>query len=257
MKKIYLLLGSFLLIMGTNFVYGQKGLKLGGFALPQTTFLFNADLSNLDEDEYRPELFGGMAGGIVFGYNFSDNFGFRLNAIYSQEGGRHSIRQDIDSRYYYVRRQEYLKLPLMIGINSSPVNRKVLFSFYGGVQLDILSKAYDYNDNPTYIPPVPDNITHFPTTYETYEPINYSVVGDIGIDILLPPSNFALNLHLRGDYSLRDVEDKAETFRLTEGGSTRLENYWTNIRGTNSDSETFGLNVGILIGLTYTFAPAE
>ena len=257
MKKNYLFLASFLLFMNAPSLWAQKGLKVGGFALPQTTFLFNADLSNLDQDEYRQELLGGMAGGLVFGYNFSDIFGFRINAIYSQEGGRFSTRKDIDSRYYYVNRLEYLKLPLMIGINSNPENRKVLFSLYGGVQMDILSKAYDYNDDPSYVPPVPDNVTQFPTAYESYESIGYSVVGDVGVDILLPPSNFALNLHIRGDYSLQDVEDKGATFRLTEGGTTRLENYWDSVRGNNSDAETFGLNIGILIGLTYTFAPLE
>ena len=70
----------------------------------------------------------------------------------------------------------------MLGLNSDPSN-KVAFSFYGGVQFDLLTNAYTYNDNPAYIPPLTDVVSKFPTTYEIYNPVHFSVVGDIGTDI--------------------------------------------------------------------------
>ncbi|MEZ4828143.1 MAG: outer membrane beta-barrel protein [Bacteroidia bacterium] len=256
MKKRYLHLSIVCLLFAATPAFAQKGLKVGGFALPQTVFLFNADDQALDEDIYRQELLGGMAAGAVFGYNFNDFVGFRLNLLYSQQGGKYSSRRDVVLRNSFVRRQEYLKLPLMLGVNSDP-ERKVAFVFYGGVQLDLLTKAYSYNDNPAYELPIPDNYTNFPSEYETYRALHYSVVGDIGTDIKLSPRNFVLNLRIRGDYGLVDSENKDASFRLTSNGFTRDQKYWEWVRGATANAETFSLNVGFLVGLTYTFGPVE
>ena len=56
-----------------------------------------------------------------------------------------------------------------------------------------------------------------------------------------------MNLHLRVDYSLVDVEDKEVSYQLTSGGSTSTVPFWPSTR-----AETNALNAGILIGITYT-----
>ena len=229
----------------------QKGLKVGAFALPMYTTLINADDNNLSEDEYKREFLTGMAGGIVFGWNIGENFGLRLNAIYSQQGGRYSVRKDFIDDVTFTTRLEYLKFPFMIGIQSNAEPNKIRFSFFTGFQVGILTRANTYNDNTDFEPPVPDNITRYPDAYERYEKINYSIPADIGIDIFLV-DDFVMNLTLRGDYSLGDAENKDATFRVTEGGSTTYENFWPDNR-----AETKNFTLGILIGLTYTFARGE
>lgn len=252
MKKRYLHLTAVFLLISAGSVFGQKGLKLGGFVVPQAVFLFNADDLGQPEDVYRQELLGGMATGVNFGYNFNDYVGFRVNLLYSSQGGKYSDRRDVVLRNNYVRRQSYIKLPLMLGFNSNP-DRKVAFVFFGGAQVGLLTRAYSYNDNPAYELPLSDNINKFPTEYQTYQTLHYSVVGDVGTDIKLAPRNFVLNLRIRGDYGLIDSENKDASFLLSTGGLTREQNYWEWVRGATANAETFSLNIGFLIGLTYTF----
>lgn len=239
------------LMIGST-LYAQQGLKVGAFVLPQNSLLLNADDSGLSDDAFQYELLGGMAGGLALGYNPIEYFGIRLNVLYSQQGGKSSTRSGVESRDHYVTRLEYLKIPLMIGFNSGFTNNKLIFSLYGGVQAGFLNRAYTYNNSVAYEAPLPENYTDFPTVSERYESFDLSAVGDIGLDIVLT-YNMVLNLHLRGDYSLQDAEDKLETFRITEGGTTRYQKYWEWARGLTKNAETRNLTTGLLIGVTYTF----
>ncbi|MDX2284138.1 MAG: outer membrane beta-barrel protein [Bacteroidia bacterium] len=250
MKNLFLLT---LILLAALSVQAQKGLKLGAFVQPQFVYLYNADDLNLDLDQYRPEPLWGMSGGVTFGYHFNRFIGFRLQGMYSQQGGSYSSRRSVSGRTTYVTRLEYLKVPLMLGFNTNPDNRKTVFALYGGIQANLLTRAFTYNDNPVIALPLPENITDFPSTYATYRAATYSIVGETGIDVKLPPDNFVLNIRLRADYELTDTENKDASFRLTQGGTTTRQNYWTWARGISRDAETFGLTAGLVIGVTYTF----
>lgn len=236
----------------------QQGLKLGAFALPQFTGLYN-----LDDIEAAPEVYAfsplwGMSGGVLVGYNFNDYFGVSLNAVYSQEGGAYTATDGLDVTTRYVDRLQYFKVPLMIGINSNPENRKAVFHLYAGAQVGFLTGAYSYHDNPALGNNIPDNITKFPGGRDIYESMSYSAVGEIGVDIKLPPDNFYLNLQLRGDYSLQDVENKAASYRVTNNGVTQSLKYWDLVReGIIRNNDTFAFTGGLLIGVTYIFPTGQ
>ncbi|TAE48472.1 MAG: PorT family protein, partial [Bacteroidetes bacterium] len=189
--------------------------------------------------------------------HFADIVGLRLNLLYSQEGGAYSARRTITERTLYTQRLQYLKIPLLLYLNSGTVDRKVIFAFAVGPQINFLSKAYAYNDNPAIDLPLPDNFSDFPSQKEIYTSFTYGIASEVGVDIQLPPDNFVLNLHLRGDYALSDAENKDASFRITDGGLTNRYNYWNYYRGISRDAETFPLNVGLQIGITYTFAQGE
>lgn len=246
MNKHLTIFLSFILFFSFQSSFAQEGFKLGGFFLPQGSILLNEDDQNLSEDVYNTEILGGVAAGAIIGYNFNDNFGFRANVIYSQEGGKYTDKRDENFRNEYVTRLEYVKVPVMIGYNADPFQNKVMLSLYAGPQIAFLSRALSYNDNPAFDPGVPDNFSNFPSTFSTYDDINYSIVGDFGVDIYLTPEA-VMNLHVRLDYSLNDVEDKDVSYQLTQNGSTTTIPFWTASR-----AQTNALNVGLMIGLTYT-----
>lgn len=253
MKKSTLLLTMFSLLFTPALLHAQKGLKVGGFGLPQWVQLYNMDDFNLDDDEFQSEALYGMSAGLLVGYNFNDFFGVRLNAIYSQQGGAYSVRQDINTRIRFVNRLDYFKIPLLIGFNTNPIDHKWIFTAYAGGQIGFLTRANSYNNDRNLSAPLPDNFFDFPSTFETYQSLTYAVVGHIGFDVQLPPDNFVLNLALRGEYNLVDAEDKSASFLINEGGSSRSQDYWDYARGATRNAESFGYTVGLLVGLTYTF----
>lgn len=253
-RPLLLICGMWLLAL--PLAHAQKGLKLGIFGVPQAVFLYNADDLSLDEDFYRLEPLWGMAYGVNFGYNFNNYLGFRVNALYAQQGGAFSALRDIENRTTFVTRLNYVKLPLMLGFNTNPTNRKIIFTMYGGMQLNFLTGASEYSSYPTLTAPLPDNVSEYPRTIDLYEPLTYSAVGEIGLDIQLPPDNFVLNLRLRADYSFVDAENKGATYRVTENGSTSRVRYWEGVRGgITRRADTYAMSGGLLIGVTYTFGP--
>lgn len=229
----------------------QQGIKVGGFFLPQASFLYNADDAALDEDLFQRELLPGMAGGLVFGYHFNDIIGVRMNLIYSQEGGRYSARRDAFFRDDFTTRLEYLKIPIMLGFNTDPLFNKVMFSAYGGVQANILTRAWTYSSNPVYIPPTPEGAYRLPSSRDQHAFWTYSAVVDLGVDIFLT-QRAVLNISFRGDVGLIDSEDKAATYLFSSGGESGAANYWDWVRGGNASAQTLSVNTGLLFGLTYT-----
>ncbi|MDX1906469.1 MAG: outer membrane beta-barrel protein [Bacteroidia bacterium] len=250
MKKLILALSLGCLCCWAGTAYAQKGFKLGVFALPQASGHLNADDDALEPEVYDLKPLWGMGGGIDLGYNFSDYAGIRLNAIYAQQGTSY-----LAGETRYTQRLEYLRIPLMIGFNTEPADRKVVFSLYAGAQMNLLTQADMFNDNPAD-QGLPESVTSVPTEYSRFTPLHYAAVGDVGVDINLPPDNLVLTLRLRADYSFQDVENKNARLRITESGATRSELYWRYTRGTTRNAETFALVGGLRIGLTYTFARA-
>lgn len=231
--------------------FAQKGLKFGGFFLPQASVLYNADNFDLDEDLYQDEILPGMAGGLLFGYHFNDIIGVRLNVMYSQEGGRYSARRDFSGRDNFTTRLEYLKVPLMVGFNTDPLFNKIMFSAYAGIQANLLTKAFTYSSNPVYVAPTPEGSYRVPATKDLYQWWTYSGVLDLGVDIFLT-QKAVLNISFRGDVGLTDSEDKTATYQFRTGGSSGTNEYWDWARADGATAETFSVNAGILFGLTYT-----
>ncbi len=253
MNKLSLLLLPVLMLTISTPLLGQKGLKVGAFLLPQASVLYNDDDQSLDEDVYRLGLLDGIGAGVTLGLDFNDYFGFRFNPSYSLQGGKYTNRRDINTRNTYVTRLEYVKLPLLLHFNTNPANRKAVFVFEVGAQVGLLTRAWEYNDNPAFAAGIPANFSRFPDTKDTFQPYSVSLVGGLGFDVRL---NYDLIMHLRlmGDYSLKDVEDKNVTFRVSENGATGEAKYWEWARGITRNAETFGISGGLMIGVSWLFA---
>lgn len=251
MHKLFFQTVLILVFLSGGYTFGQKGLKLGGMAMPTVSLLFNTDDTNLDADLFKYQPLVGMSAGAVLGWNPSDNFGIRLNVIYSDAGGRYSARESFVDRINYTTRLEYLKVPLMVGLHTNSFRRKLMFSFYAGGQLNYMVRANQFNDNPTFEPPLPPNVTDYPDAYAQYEALTYSAVADFGLDVFLV-DDFSLNLHLRTEYGLTDAENKGITYRLTENGQTNDVLFYPRTR-----SATTAASVGIVIGLTRTFGTKQ
>lgn len=251
MYKLFFKTVLILVFLFGGYTFGQKGLKLGGMAMPAFSVLYNADDSRLDGDIFQYEPLIGMSAGAVLGWNPSDNFGIRLNVLYSQAGGRYSARESFVDRINYTTRLEYLKVPLMFGFHTSSFRRKLMFSFYAGGQMNYLVRANQFNDNPAFEPPLPDNVTDYPDAYAQYEALTYSAVADFGLDVFLV-DDFTLNVHLRAEYGLTDAENKGISYRLTENGQTNEVLFYPRSRAT-----TNAVSVGLVIGVTRTFGARQ
>ena len=201
----------------------------------------------LDQFEYQTTW--GMAAGPNFGYNFTDGFGFRLNFLYSAQGQRYANVNAEGTTVNHTRRLNYLKVPLFLSFNTGTEFNKLIFSFNAGFQANMLVRARYYNDDESYTPDEAyfDNITEYPTTYQRYSWLDYGPTASIGLDIKLT-YNIMANIHVRGDYSLSDAENKNAAYKLWNLGSPEDVKFWDETR-----SITNNLTGGLAIGLTYTF----
>lgn len=251
MHKLFFQTVLILVFLFGGYIYGQKGLKLGGMAMPTVSLLLNTDDTNLATDLFKYEPLVGMTAGAVLGWNPSDQFGIRLNVLYSDAGGRYSTRESFVDQVNHTTRIEYLKVPLMVGLHTNSFRRKLMFSFYAGGQMNYMLRATQFNDNPTFEPPLPPNVTDYPDGYAQYESLSFSAVADFGLDIFLV-DDFSLNLHFRAEYGLTDAEKKGITYRLTENGQTSDVLFYPRNR-----SATTAIAGGIVIGLTRTFGAKQ
>ncbi len=237
------------LILSPSILLGQKGLKLGVIALPQNTWLINADDWNAPKNEYDHKLTFGMSGGLLAGWHFGDGVGLKLNFLYSLQGQKYASINDEKENVENNIRLQYFKIPLMISFNSRTEYSKVIFSFGAGIQAGFLTRARFFNNDQSYTPDqiLYANVLDYPSTFESYKKFVYGPVAEFGFDIKLT-YNIMANLRLRGDYMLFDSEDKNQTITYMQNGIPYREFYWGDTR-----PETKQITAGILVGLTYTF----
>lgn len=233
----------------TTSTQAQKGLKLGFVALPQTTWMLNSDDMDAPQDVFTYETTFGMAAGPMFGYNFGDGIGFKLNFLYSAQGQKYSNKNAEGTWVEHTRRLNYLKVPLMFGFNTGTEFNKVIFAFNVGFQGNLLLRAREYNDDQSYTPDEAlfDNVTDYPSTYRRYSWLDYGPMVDFGLDIKLT-YNIMANIHLRADYSLSDAENKDAAYKLWTFGIPEDTRIWGDNRPVTNN-----LTGGIAVGLTYTF----
>lgn len=258
---IFLSLSLLFLMVAPGQLKAQTGWKTGIIALPGVHTFFNADDdAALNPPSSKRVLLPGMTGGLMLGYN-AGAFGIRLNALYGQQGhriGLNSITNGLGGTAtchyrgnefpctHYTTRLEYFRVPLMFGFQTGGIDPpKTTFSFYVGGQASFLTKANMYDNDVNPVTPTPSNVTSYPDAFELYAPIVYSGVVDFGLDFRLDEA-LEMNLHVRGEYGVSDIENKSASYRLTEGGSTtEILSYPADRPTTNS------VSAGLMIGLTY------
>ncbi|MEZ4684879.1 MAG: hypothetical protein R3B47_02095 [Bacteroidia bacterium] len=202
----------------------------------------------------------GMNGGLMLGYN-AGSFAVRLNAIYGQQGNRiglNSITNGLGGNAICSYRGSQFQCThftppgwdtsstFAFGFQTGGAEPpKVTFSFLVGGQASFLTKAKIYDNNDTPIMSVPSNVTSYPDAFEQFAPIVYSGVADFGFDFQLDEA-LEMNLHLRGEYGITDVENKDTSYRLTEGGITSERMFYPDGRAT-----TNSISASLVVGLTY------
>lgn len=231
----------------------QRGLKLGGFIMPQYVTMRNPDDKSLqieNDDNFRYAPLYGISFGAQLGYNPSENFGIKTGVAYSHQGYKWTSKHTFRDRYKHITRLNYLKIPFMLGLHTNYTDNKAVFSFYGGYQLGILLGGQQYDDVWEYSPATPYNISKYPVSMgRIYNRTNHMIVGDMGLDIKMTES-VAFNLHVRADYSFGDAENKQAQIRVTSNGSTTYNRYWGLGR-----LDTHNFNAGLLFGVTYNIIP--
>jgi hypothetical protein len=250
MKGAFRIVLVLLVVMGASQVaMGQKGLKLGVIALPQSTWMLNSDDMSVPQDVFKYKKTYGMAAGPMVGYNFGDGIGFRLNFLYSAQGQRFTNINSEGTLVTHTRRLNYLKVPLFLSFNTGTEFNKLVFAVNLGFQANFLLRARYYNDDQSYTPDevLFGNIRDYPSTYKQYSLFNYGPVADIGLDIKLA-YNIMANVHVRGDYTLSDAENKNAAYKLYTNGIPDDVRIWSETRAITNN-----MNVGLMLGLTYTF----
>lgn len=250
MKKLLLV---FTAVLAIPFVsLAQKGWQVGLKSIPFFSMINNQTDSDTSKEGYEFVISGGYSFGVAGGYNFNDHIGVQLNVLYSNQGQTNKTTYiGTDSlTVRYTRRVSYLKLPLMLRLNTNP-ERKVIYSALIGPQLDILLDAKHKNNDPRYQPKMEDNpnIYGYPKTKDLYYDTNFSAVLALGVDVKLK-YNWHLNAHLRLDYTFNDIENKDAHYYEVQNG-TAYKNYYYNQNRAKSNFATAGL----MIGLTHTFLP--
>lgn len=243
-------LGLLIVITASGAVFGQKGLKLGVVALPQTTWMLNKDDMDVPQDQFKYKTTFGMSAGPSVGYNFGDGVGFKLNFVYSAEGQKFTNFNSEGTLVNHTRRLNYMKIPLFFTLNSGTEIHKVIFALDLGFQVNFLMRARYYNDDQSYTPDdilYNPNVRDYPSSYKQYSLFNYGPVAAAGVDIKLA-YNIMGNIRLRGDYTLGDVENKNSAYKLYTNGIPDDVRVWSETRPITSN-----LTGGLMFGLTYTF----
>lgn len=249
MKGYFRALLAVTLMIGTmGSLQAQKGIKIGVVALPQTSWMLNSDDMDAPQDQFSYKTTFGMAAGPSFGYNFTDGFGFRMNFLFSSQGQRYKNLNSEGTEVNHFRRLSYFKVPLFLSFNTRTDYAKLIFSANLGFQASVLTRAKYTNDDESYTPDeaLLDNVTNYPTTYQRYAPFDFGPTASIGLDIKLT-YNMMANIHLRGDYSLADAENKNAAYKFWSAGVPDDVRYYPESRPV-----TTNLTGGIMFGLTYT-----
>ena len=252
MKKIVLLFFAIFLL---SYTYAQRGLKLGAFVGPQLGYHLNADdNTDLAGDAFQSAPVWGTTGGVSVGYHFSDIIGVKIQAQYSQQGTALNVTDTEGEVTRFTQQLDYFKVPLMVGFNTNPLQKKLVFAFFVGPQFTSLARALQVNDNPSAdLVPDPTLITR-PSTFDLYTSTVWGLATEVGVDIQLPPEPLAFSIRYRQDFSFTDIENKTQEQTFSRNGELVTEGFWQFFNGSNGSRRalTQALTSGLTFGITYT-----
>lgn len=178
-----------LLTGGTSTAMAQKGFSMSVKATPQFSFLQNSD--DNDNSTIKKKATFNTNFGVGAGYNFTDNLGVGIDALYSLQGEKSEVLgQEINQKL------EYVKVPIYFSYNTDPSK---LVSFYGkvGPQLSILTNAKisgGQNEK-------------FSDNKDKFEKVTFGAMANAGVQFKLS-QNIFLQTGLQFDYDFTNAEDK-------------------------------------------------
>ena len=204
------IVAGFALVSMTQNSVAQEGFNLSVKGIPQATYLFNSD--NADNDNHESEMNIGVAFGIGAAYNFNDNLGLSLDALYSIEGDKYEITQ-AGVKSELLNKYQYIKLPLQFAYNTDP-SKSVMFRGKVGRAFNFLTGASIENWDGDEI--LDDN-------KDSYESFVLGVALNLGVGFSLSDA-LSLDAGIRADYALTDAisedaqaSDAESSFPFTSG----------------------------------------
>jgi hypothetical protein len=199
MKKL-LLIG--LILVASAGLYAQEGLHIGIMGAPQNTWIFNQQPLDSTRGDFDYKITWGFAGMFKLGYNFGPPFGIHTGVIYSSQGQKFTTVDSTGKVVLTNRHLSYLKIPLLIHINSDPA--PVIFELEFGPQLGLLLDSEISDDGTPLVFPFDQD--------QLYKLNDLSLAWSIGLEIVLT-KGVSVVLQHRGDYSIFDIENKSFTFQ--------------------------------------------
>lgn len=189
----------------------QEGFNVSVKGVPQFTFLQNSDDS--DNGAISKKTTFNTKFGIGAGYNFTENMGIGVDAMYSFQGQKYEI-QGVKAE----QNLEYVKIPVYFSYTTDPSQ---LVSFYGkiGPQLSLLTNAeFEHKGEPTI------------ENKDAYKNAIFGGMADVGVQFKLQPKLY-LSTGINFDYDFTNAENK-DYVGYPSGRS-------------NTNNMTVGLQVGL------------
>lgn len=188
--------------------YTNTGFYVGVRGIPQLSWMINKD--DADNSNYETQAKFGVGFGVGAGYNFTENMGVALDALYSIQGKRYKL-----GNTEYNQRLDYIKIPLMFTFVSNPA--PVMFTAKIGPQLSILTLG---EIDPVIVNGLvtSDNKAHF-------ENLVFGGAASAGARFAIT-GNLWIDATLHFDATFTDVENKghalfpagrANTYNMTPG----------------------------------------
>lgn len=192
MKKLIIIVAALVL---SGSIFAQKGLEVGVYATPQSTWIFNQqDFDEGDALNFRSTI--GYTVGANLGFNFTNSIGIRTGLAYSRQGQNY-INDFVDIPS--ATKLSYLKIPVLLKFNSDP-QAATAFLATLGVDMGILSGGRFSVDGE-------DISTDFLDPKDYYNAFDLSAVVGFGLQARLD-SRLNLNFMLRFSYSVIDIEQE-------------------------------------------------
>ena len=106
MKKLFVYALTIVSLVTTK-INAQQGFSVSIKAVPQFSFLQNKDNNNASNYSQKATFNAGF--GVGAGYNFTNNLGVGLDALYSLQGQRYAL-----NNVKYNQKNEYIKHPCIL-----------------------------------------------------------------------------------------------------------------------------------------------
>ncbi|MCZ2355076.1 MAG: PorT family protein [Bacteroidia bacterium] len=204
MKKVVLSL-LWLIFVAAN-VHGQSFMYFGLRGYPQYSSILNKQDSDAGSELDYDLTIGWGAGGAI-GINFTNSFGIETGIYYANQGQKYKGAfkvGNMDTTFNSHKSFSTLKIPLFFKLNTNP-DGFPMFTLYAGPQYSMITNAnYKVNGAETGVSiPNQPNVSF----KDLYKKGTIEIAGGLGLDYWFA-ENMYISTHLRGEYSLEDIEDE-------------------------------------------------
>jgi hypothetical protein len=251
--------------------HAQKGLQLGLRIMPMLTQMRNADDAKAPTAAHSYVTTWGMTFGLSSMYAIDNHWSFGTNLLYSSQGHTYTHTYDTGFGAFETatnaQRLRYIKMPFLAKWTTD-ATQKLAFMAEGGIQPGFMIEADEIRSNQQVYPngpgvgpngePLYVTYNQYPERKDTYKAFQLWGVLGVGTEIKLR-YNVKLNLTLRTEYGLTDVEDKNATYARTILNQTTQQPFYSPRSDrpsfTDNRPSTHWITAGLNIGITYVFIP--